>query len=356
MAACLSSTHRHATGYVRCSWRMSRPSAFSYVRWKYMKSFIPGEYSQKPEMNIVKCTESKLNENYNLKSPVRKRRYRTVKTLDLSKACLSEVVDLSTTVRATVMVDNGTDVSRIVLQYYALRPSNDHHRISWPDDAQGFLYFKQFEGYSPMTGEVRFRPLDSSGNLATKDMLLPSGIPWRLQLSFIAGAHRPLAHLLIKDGLVSPEVMNEAARLYERVKTRRGTDILFSLEQPFPVAFDTKQHKFFVSRYDELHRINISYVFCNNTGRSSELHYSGSAMVHFEISNDPEHSERTLVLRVAEILKPVQQLVADNETYVVRPKAGELLLRKRGKKVIPWTLDLDDRTADSVKHLSIFFT
>lgn len=82
-------------------------------------------------------------------------------------------------------------------------------------------------------------------------------------------------------------------------------------------------------------------LFCFRGIHNRAIH-SGRVKLRFELAEDT--AEPTLVLRILELLDPIQYPVPlPNES--VKLKAGELLQRRSSNGVIePWTYDLNTRS------------
>ena len=85
--------------------------------------------------------------------------------------------------------------------------------------------------------------------------------------------------------------------------------------------------------------------------------FLGIARVCFERSTLPEHfNTRTVVLRIIDLLTPVECVLKDYDYYVKTPAAGELLsgsYHRMGKRAFrPWSMDLDKGKGKSRKMIA----
>jgi hypothetical protein len=66
---------------------------------------------------------------------------------------------------------------------------------------------------------------------------------------------------------------------------------------------------------------------------------SGSGVARFEPSTDPEYAGRRVVhLRITKIGNPVS---ITEETTLLKPEAGQLLVRPSHSRIEPWAYDID---------------
>lgn len=74
----------------------------------------------------------------------------------------------------------------------------------------------------------------------------------------------------------------------------------------------------------------------------------------------PEHvNTRTIVLRIIDLLTPVECVIKDYDYYVGKPTAGELLSgsyqRMGTRSLRPWSIDLDKGNGKTRKMISVLW-
>ncbi|KAJ7468243.1 hypothetical protein B0H11DRAFT_2045993, partial [Mycena galericulata] len=268
---------------------------------------------------------------------------RVVSTLDPSRLANADFVDIS-------------DLSSVQISFLRFNDTGDRlhymagpqgHIFPFPPRTRGFFYFRSAFDLSPLAGGLRFRisPNDISSSFSRgHDLLLPSGSPWELLLPRMV-AHKTYATILkylLSIGLVTYKQVGLCSRIFSDHGTIRGP-VIYNIKQSFVVDFSVSPTLSFVGP-SEILTSCVSTLFSEVSRRVRSYPYKGSALVRFERSPLPEHAgRRVLVLRVLEIINPVELVVPGYEGRVELPKAGELYsMRPRDNGPSkPWTYDLD---------------
>ncbi|RDB31119.1 hypothetical protein Hypma_000040 [Hypsizygus marmoreus] len=264
-----------------------------------------------------------------------------ISTLDPSRLQDSDFLDLSNGVSCTRLVTS----TPIILHPSASSspPEWCHSNIQiyyhgkiglrrpFPAHARGFLYYHRDPELPPTSGAVRFSltpDAHASSFSAGMDLILPDGrTPWAIWLVTIANAAKyvGLKHLLLSDGLVTPELLEHCRHLGVGSEASNGLNqmyrhTLFRLDQPFVLDLASTP-RFSVVGPQGMERAVITFtrVQMRHT-KKPFFPFSGQCMVRFERSLAPEHAgKRVAVIRVLEILTPI---VSTNPTYTPGHKGG----------------------------------
>ncbi|KAJ7468240.1 hypothetical protein B0H11DRAFT_45644 [Mycena galericulata] len=244
--------------------------------------------------------------------------------------------------------------------YYLHSPQG---RVLFPPKTRGFFYFRSAADLSPLAGRLRFRITQSeltSSFPDGQDLLWPSGSPWEVLLAPIAmrkNYTKCLDHLLSKN-LVTEEHVSLCRSIFGKHGNLNPASVIFSMKQSFIVGFSSAPPLSIVGP-TELRMVHATSLFCH--GRNYP--YGGSARVRFDCSSLPQHAgRRVLVLRILEMIRPVQVLIPKYDGLILLPKAGELLpiCRPSGTKKLntsgPWSIDLDQRDTKVTKALRLLWT
>ncbi|KAH9919580.1 hypothetical protein B0H21DRAFT_886662 [Amylocystis lapponica] len=214
------------------------------------------------------------------------------------------------------------------------------HRF--PAETHGFLYYHPAASPLAVASEIRFRIMPDVSTidlLSGRDLLLPTGRPWGIQLCDVASraCYRALKEILLRDQLVTSAMLEDSTRL--SISPKGHMRRIYSLDEPFYVGFSKHRRYYVVGDDGEETDFHGTYWFADNRARSqlspavvpsARLHrifkpYNGSAMCRFVRSALPGFpGVRTLLLRVVEILKPAKAVSPEYDGYVPMPKAGEL--------------------------------
>lgn len=259
--------------------------------------------------------------------------------------------------------------------------------VPFPRGIGGFFYYHQPPAASPASGQLRFRITPSSwpGSWASGvDLHLPNGLVWKKSLLEILGKHPKLTALhtlLLADGLISSELVQQCKKIMKWRGTLGPNILLFKPGQVFHTAFSAFDKGQFVVvgreaqsyvRIESFFRdlrskhVNpyagdlyfISIIF-PHTYSDSQLSFSGSALCSFEVYDPPLSRtrrrsmrnavqnglplppSRKIVLRVLKIVDPVSCVIPNYDGFVNEPKAGELMMIGVGDSRRPWMYNVD---------------
>ncbi|KAL6302333.1 hypothetical protein BKA93DRAFT_751236 [Sparassis latifolia] len=234
---------------------------------------------------------------------------------------------------STIMAPCVSDRTQRTQLYFG----STHKSVLFPPDTRGFLYYHSPTDWSPLLGEIRFRLAQGSDvvNFALgKDLLWPqNGLPWRIMLFHIARAenYRPFREVLLRDKLVTPDVMDKCTRWPARMP-HDACQIIQSLDDLIYFDFSALNTAFCVLiGKDDLRRVMTRSLFCDFRSDVRTTPYIGSAFCRFERTADQSLG---LHLRVVKIREPAKLKLPDYDGYISMPVEGELLVR--GGK--PWTI------------------
>lgn len=153
-------------------------------------------------------------------------------------------MDASSRIAAVVYFvgENGPQNPPLVLRYHS--QNGAHH--PFPSGTQGFIYYHRPPDKLPTAGSVRFRITESedpASCMSGKDLLLPTGLTWRLPIMMIARAgYKPsagyelLRQCLLTDKLITPDELEECAATAQGRLTSTS-QIVQSLDDSFYLRF-----------------------------------------------------------------------------------------------------------------------
>ncbi|KAF8960799.1 hypothetical protein BDZ97DRAFT_1921873 [Flammula alnicola] len=229
----------------------------------------------------------------------------------------------------------------------------EHGLRAFPPNTRGVFYYHIQPGEPPISGQIRFRICnDLAGFADGHDLLDSDGETWNVPLYYIA-TYEVLAGFesqLLYDSLVDKELLDDIKKL-PQIGTIHPRRYLYSPTQPFVIDLQkqTKKRKFNLITRHSRDPFDAHTLFCQR--RDRELGYvspyAGRIRARFEVSTLPEHVKDgpSLVLRILEILEPVECVVKDYDYFIAPPKAGELFSKKaRNGSYRPWHLALKKRT------------
>ncbi|KDR82050.1 hypothetical protein GALMADRAFT_240509 [Galerina marginata CBS 339.88] len=269
-------------------------------------------------------------------------------------------VDLS---QSTWKAAFGSPSSRQVTLSYRKSPLIIHS----PPDTRGYLYYKrQGDGKSGVSGSLRFRvlPAGASAFEQGSDLQTPEGMPWKIYPYTIVKSpnYSPVASMLLEEGLISQQTLDHLQSL-PTIRFNCRSTVLHQLSEPFVANFQySPSIVYIITPYTMLEWKKFPlYAFAvvshNSKGIDFQLPYKGSVRMRFEKSPLPEHANtHNVVLRVMDILIPVEKVSRNPRHQILEPVAGELLMRQnvRGTRFL-WSVDLDrefymmrDRNWDSL--------
>ncbi|KAF7375695.1 hypothetical protein MSAN_00458900 [Mycena sanguinolenta] len=270
------------------------------------------------------------------------KRHKIVSTLNPALFLPSDYVDLSGKTRPAVSFPSKRIGARGVIPYQ----SRDSRRLPFPPQSAGFLYYRRDQDAAPLEGSICLRVTSKNAPASFDnghDLLLPSGLPWRIILPQIA-CHAGLTALraqLLQENLVTETQLS-------RCRTILGQGYiypeltLFRLSQEFPIRFSGGLKLTTVG--DVMHRFQLNsplFIWMDNHTRV-DYPWAGSGLACFEPSADPRHSGRRVIhMRITKIIDPVSSIV--DQGTLLKPEAGELLTRlnPHSRTFEPWKYHLD---------------
>ncbi|KAJ6488949.1 hypothetical protein C8R45DRAFT_993252 [Mycena sanguinolenta] len=270
--------------------------------------------------------------------PTRHRRAPMLSTLNPLLLLPSDYLDLSGKTRSAVSFPTKRIGSRAILPYQWRNP----RRLPFPPRSAGFLYYHRDRNAAPLEGSISFRVTSKSEPAsfdAGHDLLLPSGLPWRIILPQIA-CHTELTALraqLLQEKLVTETQLSQCLAMLGQGYIYPELT-LFRLNQEFPIRFSGGLKLATVG--DAIHRFQLNAPLF--TWMENGYPWAGSGLACFEPSTDPRHSGRRVIrMRITKIVDPVSSIV--NQGTLLKPEAGKLLTRlnPHSRKFEPWKYDLD---------------
>ncbi|OJT04384.1 hypothetical protein TRAPUB_4899 [Trametes pubescens] len=206
----------------------------------------------------------------------------------------------------------------------------------FPAGLTGFPYYLSPPSHiTPLAGEVRLRQTHSPDRPFARgeDYCIPMGPRWRIPLLTIAAmeCYEPLQHVLLREGLVSTEVMEHARALGLEYKLLRNISrIVHSFRQPFIVDLRTHEHTFYFLGHRGLHQSTF-WNLCTPKGEQFRHHmqpFEGKLLCCFEPSKHPKYAgRRVVVMRVLRILSPVSYVEGYRGPRNMPPPSQGKLLR-----------------------------
>ncbi|KAJ7471974.1 hypothetical protein FB451DRAFT_1251570 [Mycena latifolia] len=221
----------------------------------------------------------------------------------------------------------------------------------FPKGTRGFLYYHARPHLPPMAGGVRFRITPSIHPSSFSDGfdLLRGSLPWEIPLHTITsavGRKTVLRDQLLIEGLVTQEDLDWCHTITPNKKRLDSRIALYTLNQPFPVAFRRGLHAWIIGK-TEAQPWTYTYMFTDNRREFRPLvrPYSGHALAQFELSSLREHAgTTTVVMRIVKMLTPPTCVLPDYDGYVPPPAEGELVYRpmghSRAARLQPWFCDV----------------
>ncbi|KAJ6460153.1 hypothetical protein C8R47DRAFT_946868, partial [Mycena vitilis] len=173
------------------------------------------------------------------------------------------------------------------------------------DSTGGFLYYHRPPQAAPLEGSIRLRltPEDDPTGFATgRDLALPTGVVWEINLPQIAnskalGAFRDQ---LLHEQLVTETQLARCRALFGG-KGIMPALTLFRLEQEFPVDFARSINLVIVG--ETLQSLTLTTVFTATVNGRQVFPWTGTALVRFERSPIPEFAKRRVVhMRIVKIV------------------------------------------------------
>ncbi|KAJ7325756.1 hypothetical protein DFH08DRAFT_886154 [Mycena albidolilacea] len=208
----------------------------------------------------------------------------------------------------------------------------------FPPRSAGFFYYHRDPDAAPLEGSIRFRVTSDNAPSSFNrghDLLLPSGLPWQIILPQVAcgKSYGRLRDQLLEENLVTAKQLLQCRDIFREIKRIFPRVVLFRMNQEFPVEFTGQIALAVVGKV--LHRPHWSSLFRQGTS----FPITGSGVARFEPSTDPEYAGRRVVhLRITKIVNPVS---ITEETTLLKPEAGQLLVRPSHSRIEPWAYDID---------------
>lgn len=170
--------------------------------------------------------------------------------------------------------------------------------IPFPAGTRGFWYYHQPPKASAIAGALRFRVVDNVGHPPDVsrwsegvDLRCPDGKVWEKPLLAIVKSRPQLSALqtlLLKDGLISPEVVGRCEEILEWRKTLRPNILLSYLDKVFWTPFSSfDRGQFAVVGRTAQRYVKIAPFFKDMRGPKTRAPYTGE--LHFY---PPSHHTR----------------------------------------------------------------
>jgi hypothetical protein len=245
-----------------------------------------------------------------------------------------------------------------------------YRRFPFPPGTRGVFYYHQPPGRPSIAGELRFRVCDSVSHFFDgTDLTTGWGSYWQSPLYWIVKMNtwESVLKLLVDEGCVQQQVVDDVRRL-PRIKTSEHRQYLYDLDQPFLVHLDSLSLEIaFITRHSvnlvNFKRLFASRLTCPYKGECFlpllndlnvlKTRVQGLIRARFERSTiDPDHNteeKTTLVLRVLEVLTPIELVIPGEHHLIAEPHPGQLLLRRKkgpAKNFEPWTFPVSIETLD----------
>ncbi|KZT28306.1 hypothetical protein NEOLEDRAFT_1129692 [Neolentinus lepideus HHB14362 ss-1] len=277
-----------------------------------------------------------------------------VRTLDPRRLSTEDFVALDGYKVKSIVFPTAVEQPRRPVALLYLR-RNTKERVSFPSDAQGFLYWHVEPDAPALASQLRFRITDSSDPATFpdgRDLHLPNGRVWNMNIFEIARntTRSGIRMHLLAEKLVTTELLDVALAVSVRhakriVHPSAESVFIWKFGQTFQVDLGARAIFLWV-----LGRSGGKRLFIFLYGYSTDLvegpgpvQYTGNALVQFERSTLEEHKgTRTVVLRMVKILE-LEKLenFVDIKSMPV-PKEGSLMM-KRGTHGAwsTWSVNVD---------------
>ncbi|KAF9528773.1 hypothetical protein CPB83DRAFT_853727 [Crepidotus variabilis] len=249
------------------------------------------------------------------------------------------------------------DISGYVQPKFTFRTTGNHSKVKfrflnekqeggdlpWPSGARGVFYYHVDPTLPPISGALRFRVCDSINAFNEGyDLSIHVGRPWTLSLINIA--HTPsyagLRQLILQQRLVDRDLVHDVRNL-PVPRRPMNARMLTSLNQPLVLDLQNPNARIFLVTRKSWNLFIMPNIFYEQMTKT--IPYAGFIKARFELSNRPKDVRRgpTLVLRVLELLTPIERKDEDHNGTFVLPQAGNLVARKNYLgTVIPWSYPL----------------
>ena len=237
----------------------------------------------------------------------------------------------------------------------------------FPSHSTGCFYFCPAEhGRPQLSASIRFRLASTVQDFSTgEDLKLPNGEVWNRPVFLLpkGPTYRPLYEKIVEEGLVSHEMDCEIQSLSSEGDSSRSTfyrtsTFLYTLSDPFVLDLSSRSKNIWgVSKAGTVmgkwltpycdRRVSLpnmspyngtSFLHCSHSFLVPTT-FPGSIRVRFEKSTLQEHDDtRAVVVRVLDVLEPIQVIESEYDRRLPPPQKGDLLYDTRGKHV---TFSLD---------------
>ncbi|EJF58864.1 hypothetical protein BD309DRAFT_993080 [Dichomitus squalens] len=230
-----------------------------------------------------------------------------------------------------------------------------------PAGLAGYFYYYAPGGPVPPTaGEIRFRVIPRGPpNLhlfnQSQNLLSDSerGLPWHLPLTTIAArdSYQVYREVLLRDGLVSPELLARAAEMGREVLGERSggrkAQVVHGFRQPWFIDFGSKVHWWWFMGADKLHTTPpMPNILSWKVGQDrTPSPWLGTALCSFFPDAHPRlRGHRVVKIKVVKLLSPItpNPEFPEELRYLVsapeaEPREGAFL--RRGQPL--WQMDVD---------------
>ncbi|KAJ6460146.1 hypothetical protein C8R47DRAFT_943137, partial [Mycena vitilis] len=236
----------------------------------------------------------------------RRQRLRAISTLNQNLLKPADRVFIYPLQQQFFVTCKSSPTAPAMVSYYRIPGSRPNIMMPFPADSTGgFLYYHRPPRAAPLEGSIRLRltPKDDPTGFATgRDLALPTGVVWEINLPQIAnskalGAFRGQ---LLHEQLVTETQLARCRALFGG-KGIMPALTLFRLEQEFPVDFSRAINLVIVG--ETLHSLALTTVFTATVNGRQVFPWTGTALVRFERSPIPEFVKRRIVhMRIVKIV------------------------------------------------------
>ncbi|KZT00117.1 uncharacterized protein LAESUDRAFT_573698 [Laetiporus sulphureus 93-53] len=205
----------------------------------------------------------------------------------------------------------------------------------FPQGTTGFLYYQSSTYRPALSGEIRFRLATDPSKEAFAgglDLSRPNTLPWGISLLNIAVNPRHLIfrQLLLRDKLVTEELMERAASIAPSPEEVEGLNLIDSVCDPFVYDFGVQDNKCHVVGDDEILELQINSLGLDQRGRKRRTPYSGRAVLQFRYAGTLEYRVKPcygLCVLVERLLEPIKCVIPSYDRYLRMPEEGRFLHR-----------------------------
>ncbi|KAF8962132.1 hypothetical protein BDZ97DRAFT_1159615 [Flammula alnicola] len=239
--------------------------------------------------------------------------------------------------------------SRVILHYRHQVVNGVCATVPFPKDTRGVLYLHLPSGHSDISAQIRFRVCHTlAGFKQGRDLCDDiTGEPWNVPLCSIVKVpmYSALYRSLLEEGLIDTGLISDIHNL----PITRTSSYLYDLNQPFILDLAHNAIQLSLTTRRSLETIKVIYMLTDRRPAKG-IHwnpYRGLVRARFEVSTLPEHVAMgpTLLVRILDIIKPVQCVIDDYDNYIAFPEAGAFVSKMSKKKdqYRPWHYSLNSR-------------